>query len=320
MEVINKLIDTEEALVNQFDHDGKQDAGTPGTAGDAGSKFRKRSSEVLAADGRRPSTFNVEEFNVVLDGPCTFHEGGTHTVRKCRQFKRAFRAPEDPKRPRVDGDRSSSRCYNNSRRNDRRGRQDNERRDDRRRDDNPSEDRREERDLPPLPETGNPNGLFQHAKRSINMIVGGLKSSTSRRRYRKDNREVQLIHTKPSQPLHWSEQPITFSRANHWVHILDPGSYPLVVEPNIEGALLAQTLIDGGSGLNVIFVDTLKKMDLDFKRLTKCDEPFFGIMPGKAAYPMGRVSLQVTFGTEENFHTEYSASRLLTSSRPTTPF
>jgi hypothetical protein len=54
------------------------------------------------------------------------------------------------------------------------------------------------------------------------MIVGGLKSSSSRRRYRKDNREVQLIHTKPLQPLRWSEQPITFSRADHWVHILEP--------------------------------------------------------------------------------------------------
>jgi hypothetical protein len=39
MEVLNKLIDTEEALVNQFDHDSKQVVGTPGTAGDAGSKF-----------------------------------------------------------------------------------------------------------------------------------------------------------------------------------------------------------------------------------------------------------------------------------------
>jgi hypothetical protein len=41
MEVVNKLIDTEEALVNQFYHDGKQDAGTSDAAGDAGSKFRK---------------------------------------------------------------------------------------------------------------------------------------------------------------------------------------------------------------------------------------------------------------------------------------
>jgi hypothetical protein len=137
------------------------------------------------------------------------------------------------------------------------------------------------------------------------MIIGGLKSSTSRRRYQKDSREVKLIYTKPSQPLCWSEQPITFSRVDHWVHIPDPGSYPLVIEPNIEGALLGQTLIDGGSGLNVIFVDTLKKMDFDFKRLTECDKPFFGIMSGKAAYPMGQVSLSVTFNTEENFRIEY---------------
>jgi hypothetical protein len=83
MEVVNKLIDTEEALVNKFDHDGKQDTDTYGTAGDSSSKFRKRPSEVLAAEGRRPSTFNVEEFNAVLDNPCTFHEGGTHAVREC---------------------------------------------------------------------------------------------------------------------------------------------------------------------------------------------------------------------------------------------
>jgi hypothetical protein len=97
MEVVNKLVNTEEALVNQFDHDSKQDAGTSGAVGDSSSKFCKRPSKVLAADGCRPSTFNVEEFNTVLDSPCTFHEGGTHTVRECQQFKRAFRVPEDPK-------------------------------------------------------------------------------------------------------------------------------------------------------------------------------------------------------------------------------
>jgi hypothetical protein len=137
------------------------------------------------------------------------------------------------------------------------------------------------------------------------MIVGGLKSASSRRRYRKDKREVQHIHTKPSQPLRWSEQTITFSRVNHGVHNPDPGSYPLVVKPIVEGALLPQTLIDGGSGLNVIFVNTLTKMDFDFKMPTECDKPFFRIVPGKAAYPMGRVSLSVTFGTKENFCTEY---------------
>jgi hypothetical protein len=52
MEVVNKLIDAEEALVNQFDHDDKQDASTSGAAGDSSSKFHKRPSKVLAAYGR----------------------------------------------------------------------------------------------------------------------------------------------------------------------------------------------------------------------------------------------------------------------------
>jgi hypothetical protein len=40
---------------------------------------------------------------------------------------------------------------------------------------------------------GNPNGHFQQAKRSINMNIGGLKSSMSRRQYRKDKHEIHLI-------------------------------------------------------------------------------------------------------------------------------
>jgi hypothetical protein len=49
------------------------------------------------AEAHQPSTFNVDEFNAALDSPCAFHEGATHTVRKCSQFKRAFRTPEETK-------------------------------------------------------------------------------------------------------------------------------------------------------------------------------------------------------------------------------
>jgi hypothetical protein len=76
MVVVNKLIDTEEVLVNQFDSDAMHDADTSSTAGDSSLKFHKRPSEVLTADGHRPSTFNVDVFNMVLDSPCTFHKGG----------------------------------------------------------------------------------------------------------------------------------------------------------------------------------------------------------------------------------------------------
>jgi hypothetical protein len=46
-------------------------------------------------------------------------------------------------------------------------------------------------------------------------------------------------------------------------------------------------------------------MEFDFNKMTACDEPFYRVVPGKAAYPIGRVCLPVTFGTEENFCTEY---------------
>jgi hypothetical protein len=68
---------------------------------------------------------------------------------------------------------------------------------------------------------------------------------------------------------------------------------------------LPKTLIDGGSSLNIIFTETLQKMEFDFSKMTACDEPFYGVVPDKAAYPIGRVCLPVTFGTKENFRTEY---------------
>jgi hypothetical protein len=46
-------------------------------------------------------------------------------------------------------------------------------------------------------------------------------------------------------------------------------------------------------------------MEFDSSKMTACDEPFYGAVPGKAAYPIGCVCLQVTFGTKENFRTEY---------------
>jgi hypothetical protein len=46
-------------------------------------------------------------------------------------------------------------------------------------------------------------------------------------------------------------------------------------------------------------------MEFDFSKMTACDEPFYGVVPGKAAYPISRVCLPDTFGTEENVRTAY---------------
>jgi hypothetical protein len=40
--------------------------------------------------------------------------------------------------------------------------------------------------------------------------------------------------------------PITFSRKDHWIHIPDPRTYPLVVNPIVDEAFLPKTLMDRG--------------------------------------------------------------------------
>jgi hypothetical protein len=47
-------------------------------------------------------------------------------------------------------------------------------------------------------------------------------------------------------------------------------------------------------------------MDLDIsKMLTPSRAPFYGIVPGNAATPLRSVVLPVTFGTKDNYRTEY---------------
>jgi hypothetical protein len=100
-------------------------------------------------------------------------------------------------------------------------------------------------------------------------------------------------------PLRWSEVPITFSRADQWTSFSEPGRFPPVLKPVVAGYKLNKVLIDSGSGLNVLFTKNLKKMKLDITHmLTKSISPFYGIIPGNAAIPLGLVVLPVTFGKQ----------------------
>jgi hypothetical protein len=69
---------------------------------------------------------------------------------------------------------------------------------------------------------------------------------------------------------------------------------------------LTRVLIDGGSGLNLLFASTLKKMGLNIsKMLNPSRAPFYGIVPGNAATPLGSLVLPVTFRMKDNYRTEY---------------
>jgi hypothetical protein len=72
------------------------------------------------------------------------------------------------------------------------------------------------------------------------------------------------------------------------------------------GLITNRVLIDGGSGLNLLFASTLKKMGLDIsKMITPSKAPFYSIVLGNAATPLGSVVLPITFGMKDKYGTEY---------------
>jgi hypothetical protein len=94
---------------------------------------------------------------------------------------------------------------------------------------------------------------------------------------------------------------------DQWTSFSEPGHFSLVLKPVVAGSKLDKVLIESRSGLNVLFTKTLKKMKFDnIHMLTKSKSPFYGIVLGNAAIPLGSVVLPVTFGeTRENYRTEY---------------
>ena len=60
---------------------------------------------------------------------------------------------------------------------------------------------------------------------------------------------------------------------------------------------VSRIFIDGGSSLNLIYADKLRKMNISLANLTPTDTRFHGIAPEKPNYPLGKIALDVQFGT-----------------------
>src|SRR6185312_14588016 len=146
---------------------------------------------------------------------------------------------------------------------------------------------------------------FQQQRNAVNVIFRG-DSSFSKRAQKLLFREILSVEPAVQRPLKYSEVPITFSREDQWTSFSEPGKFPLVLDPVVQGFKLTRVLIDGGSGHNLIFASTLMKMGLNYMSLlTPSKAPFYSIVPGNSSTPIGSVTLPVTFGTEQNIRTEY---------------
>jgi hypothetical protein len=73
----------------------------------------------------------------------------------------------------------------------------------------------------------------------------------------------------------------------------------------IRESWVKKVLVDGGSSINVTFPRTLLALGVALKDLTESDTPFFGIVPTEGEYPLGHIYMFVTFGTLENYITEF---------------
>ena len=138
----------------------------------------------------------------------------------------------------------------------------------------------------------------------VAVVFGGAPAYESRRMQKLTRREV--LFTDPATPtyLDWSREAITFDRGDHPRHIPQPGRYPLVVDPIIGTKRLRRVLMDGGSGLNLLYIDALDALGIPRARLRPSPEPIHGVVPGKQMTALGRIDLPVTFGTPTNFRKE----------------
>ena len=62
--------------------------------------------------------------------------------------------------------------------------------------------------------------------------------------------------------------------------------------------------MDSGSGLNIIYANTLRRMHFDESHIQLSKTTFKGIIPGKEVRCTGKVTLDVVFGTPDDYRIE----------------
>jgi hypothetical protein len=131
--------------------------------------------------------------------------------------------------------------------------------------------------------------------------------SKSKREQKSISRQVNLAISSPpatTEYLRWSDQTIRFSRADHPRKVPRLGHAPMVLKAQIGEYDIRRVFMDAGSGINLIYVRTLKVMSISLEWLKPTDCSFHGIVPGSANHPLGKIELDVCFGDSGNFRRE----------------
>ena len=134
------------------------------------------------------------------------------------------------------------------------------------------------------------------------MIFADVESKS---RLKVINREVNMVAPATTTTnLKWSRIAITFDQSDHPARVATPGRQALVVDPVVGGTRLTKVLMDGGSGLNILYAETLKGMGIPMSKLSKSNMSFHGVIPGKKAESLSQITLDLVFGDSKHYRKE----------------
>ncbi|KAM3240946.1 hypothetical protein ACQJBY_054156 [Aegilops geniculata] len=94
---------------------------------------------------------------------------------------------------------------------------------------------------------------------------------------------------------------ITFDHLDYSRSIRNAGWTALILDPIIDGLQFTQVLMDGGSDLNLLYPDTIRKLGIDPTKIDHSRTSFKGVTPGPYAKCTGSLLLEVVFGSPDNF-------------------
>jgi hypothetical protein len=112
-------------------------------------------------------------------------------------------------------------------------------------------------------------------------IYGGPAPHESHRKLKLTSRVINFVSMSVPEYPHWSESPITFDQMDHPDSIPKPGRFPLIVDPLVRTTRLTKALMDGGSGHNLMYLDTFEGLGLALDQLQNKPHPFYGVVLGK---------------------------------------
>ena len=118
----------------------------------------------------------------------------------------------------------------------------------------------------------------EHHPRNTSTVLTVFETFASNERRKRTLRSTSVIcHIVETNP--WSDTAITFNASDEPKFRTARAPVALVLSPIVDGFRLTKVLMDGGSGLNLIYEETLQKMEIDWNRIEQSSTTFRGIIP-----------------------------------------